>query len=1653
MADAVDLLALTRAMNVARAGRGGTVVLPDVALDRPAALRAVRTALESMPAGAVLTGMPGGPSRLDAWLAATEATGAQARLPYRADMPLSARVVPVDAAGRETTGTPAAVRVLPPTDAAARELLGAAARLAADASRTPLQRVRELGASSSAAYPLAVGMILTGTAGDWDPGRLTPPTADEIWDRFGGAPFTGDVAAALGSGAAALVRAAGRLRWLIPDGGTVWAAGPGGLAPAGPADLARAGTPGATVSLLPPAAPPPPAAAPAGTTPPRGPAGPGTARARAVLLDALDRVGEWSGDPDCADRVTAVLRELGAAAVTDDGLRPRDRVAALAGGWFGPPGGFSALSALSHGAITPVWIEPPPGPATPHLVLVHRVSARDFLLVETQPGRIEPFTLDAPPAALTGMARLVTGADGRLRQVTTATGRAGTGEPITLDPGARLRDALADPRTGPRDPGLVGEELETMIRIGAARLPDPRTGIIPRGNLSSATLATIWSLGLEIKADETEVARGTSGRWYPTVQHLAEAGDTLDHVEGWDIVEVVTEPGAALDEERNGTRLTAARQHAYLKVAVRWLEHAGRHGLTVQEALDPRAGNRQRMLSDWVATLRGDRAEADARTLAAALTRPGDVRVGGLTAGLPLHLPANVHPSSYFYQATPDVELTGLPAMLQMTQLDQAGTRSLPEDVALVQIEALGVGGRVAEEFLRSLTDRPLRDDEIDWLMQSEEATALQGTVAFGVTQALAMSFARKGRFNPKNGALMLSRADLIDYARLPELALNWMTGNAGRIVTRVRDELAARLKGLRDRGVDPLDRLEASADGQPDYTARQRLESLFSADRRSRLSQPRIYGGMKAVASHPGPPGVGRQYPVELRHVQNMRNPAPGGDNRTTLDDLDTTFEWVLHLSEQAHHAAQRARAWNEQQGGLLEAISWLEDGGTPPQPPPRPELTRRSADEVARPVGDARWRVDDPAVRLAELQWVVRAIGPAVLEASAGEGTAARAVRASWSSVRRAVKNAGVVVELRDARTAHTALDFAEVALDRLAERAEAVAPHLRALFARMLPSDRFKIHNALAQAEPWDGAPDCVDRVGAVLRTIGTPLTSAETGGLRGRDALAARLGGWFSPPAGRDALAGLRVGAITPVWVQPLTAEHATADIAAANPAARAHMVLVYRHDEQQFTLVETQLEGDGRFEDFTIDQPADVLLGALRVVTDADGALRQVIVATEEVVAGPPGTARPSVTGRTEDALLDPVRTRREPGRVAVAHRPSATSGTTPPGKAVRPPVPVLAFGRWHAATLERIRALAPLAGRPVIAVDLSGTPDVVTAVIGDLDRALRWYTRIGPPPLVVASETTAYGRRLFERTRAHRRTPVLAPEPAGFDRVWRLRGADGTSVSLTDQGPAPTAGAFRAAAALPAARPPTGELPAPLIGWLSAYDPVPAEAYHRAHAALLHTGPVGDALRRLAAADPDDARLAAFHTALEVGRRTGGLSGTRLRPAATSTLDVEPAYRTAGRGRLPVSFVYDYLAVTGGRRERFAWDGLLFQLLLAGELTGGHALALLRATAVTAADRANLAVAEVFLALRDLPAHLLDADPMTHPRVRPIMERIDRVTRAADGSYADCVDPVDRISWIGRLDAYRATLERAGTAVSHRRSRLIRVAADLLSNC
>ncbi len=181
-------------------------------------------------------------------------------------------------------------------------------------------------------------------------------------------------------------------------------------------------------------------------------------------------------------------------------------------------------------------------------------------------------------------------------------------------------------------------------------------------------------------------------------------------------------------------------------------------------------------------------------------------------------------------------------------------------------------------------------------------------------------------------------------------------------------------------------------------------------------------------------------------------------------------------------------------------------------------------------------------------------------------------------------------------------------------------------------------------------------------------------------------------------------------------------------------------------------------------------------------------------------------------------------------------------------------------------------------------------------------------------------------------------------------------------------------------------------LPVALVEWLRTWDPDSAEAYHRRNVERLRDPAVLTALRELAGASSGDARLAVFRTALELAREFGGVGPEEgPRPVALTMLDVEPAWSEA-RGRVPAVFVYDFVRVTGDRQVRFPWDGLLFQMMVAGVLSGVQVVSLLRATAVTGKDRASVTMMEAVVELLSLPRDrgVLDADPLVDPRLKPI---------------------------------------------------------------
>ncbi|MDR7325881.1 MULTISPECIES: hypothetical protein [Catenuloplanes] len=383
------------------------------------------------------------------------------------------------------------------------------------------------------------------------------------------------------------------------------------------------------------------------------------------------------------------------------------------------------------------------------------------------------------------------------------------------------------------------------------------------------------------------------------------------------------------------------------------------------------------------------------------------------------------------------------------------------------------------------------------------------------------------------------------------------------------------------------------------------------------------------------------------------------------------------------------------------------------------------------------------------------------------------------------------------------------------------------------------------------------------------------------------------------------------------------------------------------------------------------------------------------------------------------------------------------------------------LGAWtgrlasHAADIRRF---GQAAGRPVVAVDLSGTAKQYGPVVHQLDEVLTGFTRMRVSPVVVTTNATA---AQFDALRARYGPVLIQFTTAGWDPVWLLQSADGDGLRMEAR---LSASLFEDAGKL-SGRPPAADggmhLPGPVGAWTMSETWAAAADFHRAHLAELHAPESGDALNRLLDTGRGNPRLAAFRTALDVARAAGALPGPgaeRLRPTATSILDIEARPTVGPRDVATAGFVYDYLSTSGPRMERFAMDGLLFALMMSGALTHDQGLSLVRATAVNPTDKANATVFEAIVDLLRLPPSALDGDPMaTGTPQRAIMDRIGGVTSAYRGPVdapkevrnPNCVDPIDRTAWIGRLD----TLRDAMRVTNPRLATSIEVATHILTNC
>ncbi|GAB7036965.1 MULTISPECIES: hypothetical protein [Catenuloplanes] len=672
------------------------------------------------------------------------------------------------------------------------------------------------------------------------------------------------------------------------------------------------------------------------------------------------------------------------------------------------------------------------------------------------------------------------------------------------------------------------------------------------------------------------------------------------------------------------------------------------------------------------------------------------------------------------------------------------------------------------------------------------------------------------------------------------------------------------------------------------------------------------------------------------------------------------------------------------------------------------------------------------------------------------------------------------------------------------QLAERPATAAPNLLRPEELEAAVERVRAFTAATQvaptpagaAEPTMLPEDCVVRAFgafvAVHRRTANAVTDLEGAGVRGADDLARSLGGRFVPVGDADTLwkyvanrpgsmlavrspaesAGMShlfwamsVGGGEMRWLdgQRHGASDAPATIGTMRQSLRGEITGRHARLFRQPGTDVLLLDESGRTVDLAEALPPRALGGAdpgEQVGRRAAGRLHQ------------PATRTPSTggTGLGDGLFADPPPLKEKLfgdlsgiGRGPVADltgprdRPAAAAPQAPP-PLVAPDREIRTLGAF--ASRHALRALETVTGAargvdgpPVILIDLSGSAETALEAVRRLDRTLRNAAWRGTVPIVAATMGTRVSEDAFALVRQARRpvTVQQRPTPRQFGQEWQLIAPGSESVVTAAE--TPTVELFRTAGTLVAA--PSGTLTPELAAWIDTPDWAAAEAYHRRHAAALHTPAVAAELDRVITENPDDVRLSGLRSALRVAERFGGVGETRLTPYATSFLAVEPAYDAALRGPVPATFVYDYLAGAGrSRGDRFAMDGVLLQLMLAGQLPGDEALALAGAAAANRLDRANRTVLEMVAAVRALSPGDLRTEADVSAWAREFESRARGVASTERGALPqDCLDPVDRTAWVGRLDALRDRLRAHPDPVERYRAEIIDTITYALSNC
>ncbi|MEU7588485.1 toxin glutamine deamidase domain-containing protein [Micromonospora sp. NPDC049230] len=655
------------------------------------------------------------------------------------------------------------------------------------------------------------------------------------------------------------------------------------------------------------------------------------------LRSAVGQLPAWDRSADCADRVAGVLRRVGVPIVAEvDGPRARDVVAQSLGGWFGPAGGVDRLAGLSVGAVTPVWLPPSGNGETPaHMALVWRASESRFVLVETQ-GDVSPngsdsrfvdFEMDRPPGELRGPVRLVSDADGALRQVDLTSGAvlAGAAESALPTLGDRVADALLDRAPHTHEPGLIGGELEGYVRIGAP--VHPATTAQQEAWLGE-TIATVHSLGLTVKGETKSPVYGRySDRWYPTLAHLRAVEGR--HYQGhrqelWLAAEVVYAPGAAVAGEEGTVPFTVAQYHGLGKALMRWLQDAGRIGLTMGEALQPSADWQRGYLDDWLNQVPPEsRDYADA--LSQALQTPDNVQVEQGMADQTLFHPSNVHGQNIHLQLSAGGSLAALPTLMDSAQWDAAG---LGVAAAGTVSEAVGVADRIARrlmaDFVRSLAPgQPLSPADIEDLMQFEEPAQLRGALVQVLTNATGEVIGPIAGSNiSKNSVLLLSRQDMIHYgANLLPVVSDYVSRNILDITNHIENAYRQEQQGLgshpaEQQGMSWIDALYRVSGTDRRYSVRQLIQEGLTGVPVVNISQGDLFGKLDSFPPHLSPDGTRAIFVLEKRNNRAHQDATPGVqyDPYTTLDSTDDFVADMLALTNEAHEVAERARARSEQ-------------------------------------------------------------------------------------------------------------------------------------------------------------------------------------------------------------------------------------------------------------------------------------------------------------------------------------------------------------------------------------------------------------------------------------------------------------------------------------------------------------------------------------------------------------------------------------------------------------------------------------------------------------------------------------------------------------------------------------------------------------------